>query len=798
MSNRLSHVPLLVASAALISLPGTAEADIWGKAGGPRAPTVERYVAASDLVFWQQTGEGVYITFESGTRWFRFNQLDGYKDVAYDADTGLSYVVGPTLQLTTSDEPGALVEFEGGLPTALEFGLNVAVSPDYVFVHGLDASDQARVFRAPHGGSTWTEITTGLVGTSFGEMFTVGGNLLLDAGGDGLQISTDAGANWAATGLTVDLVDFSVHPSSDTVIVLEPDAIHRNTSAGIAGSWDTQAPAPTAAGDFYTAVDIDDTSTVRVGTDRGELMVSDTWPTFANDQPVGGFASERADVPSAIGAIDAAHDAVLLGTLGFGTYRDLGSGFVAIPSGDDLNASQVLSVASIDDEDNQDIVWYGTRGGGIWATANGGFDIFPLNNGFGARDVWDIEMVTAELIYAATDNGVRVTEDQGDNWGAAGDGTLDGLTVLALAQAGDNLLAATADDIYVSDDSAATWDLASSAGGADRFAIAADGTVYAAIEGSLQESTDDGVNWSASSPAGVTGTIHRVWGYPGGVYLATSDGLFRSTDSGVTWDDITSDLNPGDNGLRIVGFLEDNNGTLYVSEDDSGDSIRFDGNTNWQNDKLVGTPVADAGRGVSATYRDAVVNNTIVFVGYGRYGSYRTVEVTPGDFALLSRTGSLIAMETDIGNFVNADVSEFNPDPLGAPGDVLFSLGFYDFEINAFPPGTKVTLFMDLPQGAAPDRFYKYGPEPGDDSDHWWSFAWDGDTGVTRDGRTLTIVFQDGGRGDADGVANGVIVDPFAPGYTVDRDPGGAAGGGGNALWLLALLPLALLRRRPR
>src|SRR5262249_43988792 len=69
---------------------------------------------------------------------------------------------------------------------------------------------------------------------------------------------------------------------------------------------------------------------------------------------------------------------------------------------------------------------------------------------------------------------------------------------------------------------------------------------------------------------------------------------------------------------------------------------------------------------------------------------------------------------------------------------------------------------MILPPGARPTGYLKQDPVTG----ALGGFTFDGTTGAEIDRNVVTLHLVDGGRGDADGLADGVII-----------DPGGATGG---------------------
>jgi len=103
-----------------------------------------------------------------------------------------------------------------------------------------------------------------------------------------------------------------------------------------------------------------------------------------------------------------------------------------------------------------------------------------------------------------------------------------------------------------------------------------------------------------------------------------------------------------------------------------------------------------------------------------------------------------------------------NPHPQDAPQDVNFPWGFFSFEIELDPGVSEAIVTLYLPQGSNPTTYYKYGPTPDNQTDHWYEFRYDG-TGAEINGNVITLHFVDGERGDADLAPNGVIVDPSGP-----------------------------------
>ena len=94
------------------------------------------------------------------------------------------------------------------------------------------------------------------------------------------------------------------------------------------------------------------------------------------------------------------------------------------------------------------------------------------------------------------------------------------------------------------------------------------------------------------------------------------------------------------------------------------------------------------------------------------------------------------------------------------PTDTTFVDGFFRIVIDGVPSGGTVNVTLDLPGSftAGSDPYYKWDAVNG-----WQTFPYTNGANTNHVLLTLT----DGGAGDADGVANGQIVDPGSPGSTV-------------------------------
>jgi|GEM_PF-1303501 len=128
----------------------------------------------------------------------------------------------------------------------------------------------------------------------------------------------------------------------------------------------------------------------------------------------------------------------------------------------------------------------------------------------------------------------------------------------------------------------------------------------------------------------------------------------------------------------------------------------------------------------------------------------------------------------------------------GKPAGVVFPHGLFSFNITGIAPGSTVTITITLPC-----------PTP--EGTQYWKCqggVWVDCTSLLGDDdgdEVLTLTLTDGGLGDADGLANGTIVDPGGPGmgfggggFGGGGGVGGGIGGGGEAPGTVAAYPAVL------
>lgn len=98
--------------------------------------------------------------------------------------------------------------------------------------------------------------------------------------------------------------------------------------------------------------------------------------------------------------------------------------------------------------------------------------------------------------------------------------------------------------------------------------------------------------------------------------------------------------------------------------------------------------------------------------------------------------------------------------PVENAQNVTLPMGMFAFELQGVARGGAATARLVLPDGSNPNHYFKQ-----DSTGALQSFDFDGTTGAEFNGNIVTLHFVDGGRGDADGMANGVVVDPGGYGW---------------------------------
>ena len=325
------------------------------------------------------------------------------------------------------------------------------------------------------------------------------------------------------------------------------------------------------------------------------------------------------------------------------------------------------------------------------------------------------------------------------------------------------------DAIWESTDAGATWELKTyweqSYGGCTGLGANSDGRAIAFYTpyGSGRERRvalrDESGTWTVTEddnivtnsgygPADVPMVGDTAWvsnSYQGSL----PQGLYQSHDAGLSWTKISGDepqymdFASLDKGYGLFG------GDAYVT---------YDGGSDW---------LLQAGGGGSCCHgNDIWAFDTIHAIwheaGVGDPNDKAQLFITyvepPLTVSVETATGTGTAyFASDAGTIEDlASVNESDLPSEGKP-DAVFPHGFFSFSITGLTPGQTVTVTITLPDNVpVGTQYWKYHASEGG----WIQIPMGSDDGDN----VITIMLVDGGLGDDDGAANGVIMDQGGPG----------------------------------
>gem|GEM_PF-1470534 len=101
--------------------------------------------------------------------------------------------------------------------------------------------------------------------------------------------------------------------------------------------------------------------------------------------------------------------------------------------------------------------------------------------------------------------------------------------------------------------------------------------------------------------------------------------------------------------------------------------------------------------------------------------------------------------------------------PDGILGGIQMPYGLFSYRVDGLTPGEEVNITFYFPEAIPSDAgWYKYDSADGD--------IYDYTENISIDGSKVVLTITDGGPGDEDGLANGIIIDPSGPVFAQDTD----------------------------
>lgn len=286
--------------------------------------------------------------------------------------------------------------------------------------------------------------------------------------------------------------------------------------------------------------------------------------------------------------LDAYNQALSSTSGGFGTYAVAGIWSEAGPntwnktSGWNPGNGRLVSIAV--NPSNQNIIYVGSPGGGIWKTINGGTTWTPLSE---YNSVWmyiysiTIDPINTNIIYAGTGNSgnqIIKSTDAGLTWNLIGSGPTGTIRKILIHPTSNNIVFACASNgIFRSTNSGTSWTQVRSITKEDiEFKPGDPSIMYAAGTTEIVKSTDGGLTWSTiGTSAGITGTGRSLVAVsaanPNYVYVVQASGsifgsLYKSVNSGSSF--TTTVTGNASAGTNYFGYETNGTGTTGQASHD--------------------------------------------------------------------------------------------------------------------------------------------------------------------------------------------------------------------------------------
>jgi len=253
---------------------------------------------------------------------------------------------------------------------------------DENIIYATSYSNPTLIFKSIDGGDSWINISEvqywihslGIDPTDHDNIY---------AGADGIIYkSTDGGMNWSShTASGIGISGVSVNPTSPNILYGACMTTGSNFSMGFLKSTDS--------GETWTCTPLNSY--------MGQAYCLAIDPQYANIIYIGGYYSNSGDCVSVYKSTD-----------GGVTFNEISSGFAD-------TCSSVYSVAV--HPTNSNIVWAGTRGGGIYRTTNSGgsWNLVSADTFYNIYSL-AVSTINPNIVFAGADTRVYKSTDAGSSW----------------------------------------------------------------------------------------------------------------------------------------------------------------------------------------------------------------------------------------------------------------------------------------------------------------------------------------------------------------------------------------------